>query len=313
MDYKAPEQPNTGNGFRGNNNNLNPFLFNPQQSVPDNKYKVSNKPINYSVKTATADNVLVSKYDESSIKDKNIIEILRHYGDSKSISYAFTYAFLFVMDTVDSYIFEGIDKLKKTHKNLYRHNIKKWLQGSQDASQWIMRYIKKYTNEAEDDVFYNLDNYQDRFQKEVFILYNVMLRQSANRWFKNDYDLAVTCTKLDMANILVEYWMKMSRNVAYAFPHPLCNISNDYDAYLKKICAGIRNFITDKNVLPNIEVYQLNENEQGQFKGAFGTFVKVVTQIFNEMLYDKMSDEYKVNRTENQESDGSNETHRTGA
>lgn len=336
-DYLERLEQKKKNGFR-TNENLSPFLFDKakyEKKAPAVKLNVvtdKNKFIpvqNHIISVETNKEIITAQKvhlyneefykpfirseDSTIVKAKNIIEILKNHGENRSVAYAFTYAFLFVMDTVDGCIFDGIAKLKKCHKELYRHDIKKWLKSSEEASQWVIRFIRKYANETEDDIFINLDEYQDRFKKEVFILYNVMLRQSANRWFKHDYDLAIICTKLDMANILVEYWIKMSHNVSSAMPPPYNQISNDYDVYLHKICAGIRNFITSKSVLPNIHVDQLNDGEQNQFKAAFGNFVHIVTEMFNEKLYTKMSDDYKNNRTTNQEPDGGNETHRKGA
>lgn len=221
------------------------------------------------------------------LKERNTIEVLRNYGDNKRIAYAFTYAFLFVVTVAQKHIYDASDLLKQKKPHLYKHEIKKLLKTACNNIYDLQRWVRQYTNEDEDYVLDNIEEFEEKFNKEVFVLYNVMLRQSAPRWFKDDYELATICVRVDLAHLLLEYWQRMSSNVTNDLPYPLNQITNDYDVKTKLCNNAIRNFITHKNVLPNVIVDKLTTEMELQFQGAFRNFVLATTQIFNEMLYGK--------------------------
>lgn len=214
---------------------------------------------------------------------RNVIEVLQRYGEDKTMAYAFTYAFLFVLDTADSHIFEARDMFKKNKPELFKHELKQLLNSAYNNIHSLMEIVKQYTKDDVDDVLLCLDDYQDRFNQEIFILYNVMLRQNASRYFKHDYELAKVCTKLDMGHILLEYWERLNNRVLSSMPNPLCETTNNYDKYSRACAFALRSFVTHRLILPDINVERLTPQAEKQFQGAFKRFLSSVTCIFNEM------------------------------
>lgn len=221
------------------------------------------------------------------LKERNTIEVLKKYVENKRVAYAFTYAFLFVVTISQKYIYDARDLMEKEKPHLYKHDVKKLINTACTNIYNLQRWIRTYLNEDEDYVLDNIEEFKDRFTYEVLVLYNTMLRQSAPRWFQHDYELATICVSVDLAHLLLEYWLRMSRNVVNDMPPPLNKVTNDYDVKINKCNWAIRNFITHKNVLPNVEVEKLSTEMELQFQSAFRGFVLATTQIFNEILYGK--------------------------
>lgn len=222
------------------------------------------------------------------LKERNTIEVLKKYVEDKRVAYAFTYAFLFVVTVSQKYIYDARDLMAAEKPHLYKHDVKKLINTACTNIYDLQRWVRMYLNEDEDYALDNIKEFQDRFTYEVLVLYNTMLKQSASRWFKNDYELATICVRVDLAHLLLEFWQRMSRNVVNNMPPPLNKTTNDYDVKINQCNKAIRNFITHKNVSPNVEeVERLSTEMELQFQGAFRNFVLATTQIFNETLYGK--------------------------
>ena len=105
---------------------------------------------------------------------RNIIELLKEEKNKRRLP-------LYVHVTLLMIIFLTAESLKKLKPHLYKHSLKKRINSAYNACHELLSMIKPYTEEDWDCVLDNLDEYKARFQQNVFILYNTMLRQTKNK------------------------------------------------------------------------------------------------------------------------------------
>lgn len=221
---------------------------------------------------------------------RNMIDVLRFFGDNKCISYSYAYTFLFVLDIAEGYLATAIELLEDERPELYRHELKKLINTTEKSIGHTQSIVRKYiTGESYTNIMDRLYEYQQKFKTEVFMLYNIMLRQSAVRWFKGDYTLAKICTQLDFVHLVLVYWMRMSGDVVKGMPTPLNKTKNNYDTYILQAIASIKHFINHRDVLDRKEMEGLTKSQENEFNSAFKNFVLRLTDLFGDMMESKKS------------------------
>lgn len=215
----------------------------------------------------------------------NTIDVLKeNYKEVNGLVRAFTYSFLFVLDTADNNIFEARDAFKHKFPKLYKHEAKMYLNRAYDSVSRLISVVRPYTKDSWDDTIDNLDEYHERFKKEVFILYNVMLKRSS-KYFFDDYEMAKIVVKLDLAHLILLYWKKMNSNVVSSMPYPLNKTTNDYDTLIDSCLTSIRRFTKVKGIVSDKEVVvEYTKEDEANYLGAFSNFRSALTKIFNELV-----------------------------
>lgn len=213
---------------------------------------------------------------------RNIIELLKEEGEERE-AYALAYVYMFIADIADDYIFDGRESLKKLKPHLYKHSLKKRINNAYNACHELLSMIKPYTEEDWDCVLDNLDEYKDRFHKNVFILYNTMLRQTKTKWFE-DYDLAKICTQLEVGEILLEYMRRSNDSIlenAHSVVRKMAS-SNDYDIHLNNTLFNLHHFFGE--LLNWRELEDLGEDHHIEFRNAFNQFLTGSNAVYTENL-----------------------------
>ena len=220
------------------------------------------------------------------LKERNVIEVLHRYGENKKVGFAYAFSFLYVIDPLDDYIFKAQEELIKKRPSLYKRNLKKMINEAYNNIHSLADRIKIYINEDWDIVLQNLDDYKERYKREIQVLYFTMLQQSGYRWFGGDTDLAQICVKLDMCHVVLAYWQKMTNQLIAGLPYPINKITNDYEIMIERCRRNLHDFVVDPQALPKKDVRQLTEKAEKEFQSAFVAFVHSVTQVFSDMIQD---------------------------
>lgn len=213
--------------------------------------------------------------------NKNIIEVLERYGEHGRVGRSYAYFFLFILKVIDSYILQSIQDLQAYRPDLYKQQFKKMLNDARRSNRQLTEIIRTYARGNNNP---DIKKIEQRYFKEVFVLYNTILKQSSTRWFKGDYEMAKICTRLDMSHVLLSYWQKMTCQLIDGLPYPLNKTTNNYEIFIERCKSHLHDFVVHPKVLPDVEVARLTPEAEDAFRGAFVPFVKAVTNIFSEMM-----------------------------
>lgn len=71
---------------------------------------------------------------------RNMIDVLRFFGEDKSVAYGYAYTFLFVLDIAESYLSSAVELLEDEKPELYRHELKKTHQHHREIIRLYSRH-----------------------------------------------------------------------------------------------------------------------------------------------------------------------------